>query len=438
MILKVKLLFLVFFVFAFSQEKNYEHQVENTNEYITASTMFNTQNYRKSYELFHKLFLKHNYNININYFLANSAIRLGKYDEATLALERVLSENPNFNEARLLYARLLYKQGERNNALKEFETLKKAKINNSAKKLVNTYIKELKIEPKYWALNSTLLLGIGRSSNVNSAPLSSKFNLPGLNNIEVSGAKPIADSFHNEMINLTHSKFFKTYPNVKIDNNLTVFNQNYFREEDEDITVTSYKPSISYYDKKSKTLYSFQVGANKIYKKNNDNFLNYLLQTSIRSKNFYSYLGFQKNLYEKEKNKGKNFSTYELLLQYKVKSNLALYSKFSKNIRENKERIDINKVSKQLGFRYFYSINNKNMLQLNTEYVFDRYKHFNEFFQSKRRDNKFYTNLSYLYSITDDDKLIFSSSFTRNNSNQKAYMYEKVEGRLNYIKSFSW
>lgn len=62
----------------------YRHKIESSNEYITASTMYNIEDYNKAYDLFYKLFLKYNNNININYFLAQSAIKIKKYDEAQL------------------------------------------------------------------------------------------------------------------------------------------------------------------------------------------------------------------------------------------------------------------------------------------------------------------------------------------------------------------
>ena len=50
------------------EEKEYILDVESSNDYITASTMYNIGNYKRSYELFNKLFYKHNYNLNVNYF----------------------------------------------------------------------------------------------------------------------------------------------------------------------------------------------------------------------------------------------------------------------------------------------------------------------------------------------------------------------------------
>merc|ERR1711879_346383 len=45
-----------------TKKVEFKQQVENSNEYITAITYFNTKQYEKSYEKFKKLFFKHNYN----------------------------------------------------------------------------------------------------------------------------------------------------------------------------------------------------------------------------------------------------------------------------------------------------------------------------------------------------------------------------------------
>lgn len=50
--------------------KPYKQEVENSNEYISASIMYNTKQYQKAYDLFYKLFLENNYNKNINFFFS--------------------------------------------------------------------------------------------------------------------------------------------------------------------------------------------------------------------------------------------------------------------------------------------------------------------------------------------------------------------------------
>lgn len=52
----------------FQKEKEFSQAIEDSNDYILASTMYNIKDYQKSYELFFKLFSKDSYNVNVNYF----------------------------------------------------------------------------------------------------------------------------------------------------------------------------------------------------------------------------------------------------------------------------------------------------------------------------------------------------------------------------------
>ncbi len=101
-----------------NQEELYVQPIENSNEYITASVMYKIKDYKKSYELFFKLFKIDSYNINVNYFLALSASQIDKNDEATAAFERVLAQKPDFNQARYEYAKLLFKLNLKDDAKK--------------------------------------------------------------------------------------------------------------------------------------------------------------------------------------------------------------------------------------------------------------------------------------------------------------------------------
>lgn len=115
-------------------EEEYSQAIEDSNDYILASTMYNIKDYKKSYELFFKLFSKNSYNVNVNYFLALSAIEIEKYDEASSAFERILTQKPDFDQARYEYAKLLFKLNLKEEAKKEFIILSNSQINDETKK----------------------------------------------------------------------------------------------------------------------------------------------------------------------------------------------------------------------------------------------------------------------------------------------------------------
>ena len=418
--------------------KDYIHEVESSNEYITASTMYNIKNYLKAYELFYELFKKNSFNININYFLAKSAIKIRKFDEASAAFERILIEKPDFNQVRYEYAKLLYNLKLKEEAKKEFIILSKAEVTEDTKKLVSKYLDILNTKTKYSFINASILIGAGRSSNVNNGLISSEYILPGLNDIIVTGDKPIADNFHNEILALSFSNFFKNHPKYKLKNSFILFNKSYLNEKDENTTVFAYKPSISYFDKDNKNVYSLELGLNKIDKKNNESFYALNILPSLSNKLFYSSFNYQRILYLNDENKEKNFDKYELIFKYNLIEKLTLYSKLTKNIRNNSTRIDLDKLSYAGGLEYVYSINNENSIKLGLEYIYSKYKYENSFFESKREDDNYFISLSYLTNIDKLSQLMFVSSFVKNDSNQDAYVYKELEGKVNYIKSFNW
>lgn len=418
------------------EEKEYILDVESSNEYITASTMYNIGNYKRSYELFNKLFYKHNYNLNINYFLAQSAIKLGMYDEASIALERVLIQDPKFNKARYDYARLLTKLNLKEEAKKEFNILLKENITEEIKKDVEKYLKFLNKKKKLSSNSATFILGGGHNSNVNNGLLAQEYILPGLGDILVSGEEPISDNFHNEIISLDFNRILKSNPSVKIKNNFLAYNKSYFNEKDENTSVFGYKPNLSYVN--NQNIYGLDLNASRVLKKGDNDINVFSISPSIENTYLKASLKYQKLLYLNKVNKSKNFEKYSLQFIYNLQKNLKIYTNLGKITRIKKERIDIDKVSKAIGIRYNYRFNNQSMIYLGYKYERNDFKYFNMFFDNKRKDNIHNLNLSYIYKIRKNDAINLSTSFNRNNSNQAAYSYEEYETKLNYIKKFNW
>lgn len=417
-------------------EKEYILDVESSNEYITASTMYNIGNYKRSYELFNKLFYKHNYNLNINYFLAQSAIKLGMYDEASIAFERVLIQNPRFNKARYDYARLLTKLKLNKEAKEEFNILLKENITDEIKKDVEKYLKYLNTKKKFTSNSATLILGGGYNTNVNNGLLTTEYKLPGLGDITVSGEEAIRDSFHNEVLSLDFNRILKSNTAIKIKNSFLVYNKSYLNEENQNTSILSYRPSLSYIY--NQNIYALDLNTTRVLKKE-DNDINVLsLSPSITNKNIKASLDYQKLLYIHKENKNKNFEKYSFNFIYNLQKNLKLYTNLSKITRIKKERIDLDKVSRAIGLKYNFAFNNQNMIYLGYEFGRSNFRYYNSFFNNKREDNTHTLNLSYIYNIKKDDAINLSSSFNRNNSNQDAYTYEEFETKLNYIKKFNW
>lgn len=417
------------------EEKEYILDVESSNDYITASTMYNIGNYKRSYELFNKLFYKHNYNLNVNYFLAQSAIKLAKYDEASIALERVLIQDPKFNKARYDYARLLTKLNLKKEAKKEFNILLKENITDETKKDIKKYLLYLnKNKNKKLTFNSaTLILGMGHNTNVKNSTLYESIN----NSNKITfGEEPISDTFHNEILSLDFNKILKSSPSIRIKNSFLIYNKNYLNETNENTSVFSYLPNISYiYDK---NIYGLDFNATRVFRKEDKDLNVFSISPYIANKNFKISLDYQKLLYTKKENKDNNFEKYSFNFMYNLRKNLRIYTSLSKITRITKAvNLDDN-ISKEIGFYYNYEFNNKNMLYFNYKFGITNYRYIHNYFQTKREDNNHYFSLNYINKITTTDSVNLSTSFNQNNSNQNASEYEEFEAKLNYIKNFNW
>lgn len=126
------------------------------------------------------------------------------------------------------------------------------------------------------------------------------------------------------------------------------------------------------------------------------------------------------------------------MFKYNILNQLGIYTKLSNNSRIYNTRTDIDKNTYLVGLDYTYILNNKNMLKFNSEFSISNYKYYNDLFQSKREDKNLFMNLSYVNKFMKNNQIIFSTSYTKNNSNQDAYTYDEIEGKINYMKSFSF
>ncbi len=413
------------------EEKPYKQELEQSNRYITAVTMYNAKQFKKAYELFYKLFMENNYNLNVNYFLAKSAFKIKNYDEAIAAYERVLIIKPDFNQARYDYARILYKLKQKKEAKTEFNKLLSSNINPKIKTQISKYLRILNKKMKG---SANIILGFSRSSNINNGLISPEYRLPGLNDILVKGEDPITDSAHNEIVDLNFYNYFKD-DTLRLKNSFLVYNKNYFNETDENITLLSYKPSLSYLDKDY--LYALAFGLERIIKSGED-FNSYFISPQITNKDFFIYLKYQKVQYISDVNKEKDFHKIQLFGKVNLFKNINYYTNLYKNIRAKNIRTDIDKYTIGNGLNIFYNIDKDNKINLKYQFNYSKYKYENNFFGTKREDKQHLVELSLSHTLTKDSFINISTSYLKNNSNQDAYVYDEKAIKLNYLKAFRW
>jgi tetratricopeptide (TPR) repeat protein len=118
--------------------------------------------------------------LEYDYLLGISALDAGDPQQAIFALERVLAVNPNYLQARAEIARAYFVVGERENARREFESLKAqgAAVPEEARATIDRYLSAL--APQRTFVTGYIAVGGGYDSNVNSATSRTSVALPAL------------------------------------------------------------------------------------------------------------------------------------------------------------------------------------------------------------------------------------------------------------------
>lgn len=282
--------------------------------------------------------------------------------------------------------------------------------------------------------SANIIVGFSRSTNINSGLVSPEYRLPGLNDILVKGEDPISDTAHNEILDLNFYNYFKD-DEMRLKNSFLVYNKSYFNEKDENITLLSYKPSLSYLDKNY--LYALGFGVERIIKSNED-FNSFFISPQITNKDFLIYLKYQKVQYISEENKEKDFNKIQLFGKINLFKYMNYYTNLYKNMRDKNIRTDIDKYTIGNGLNLFYMIDKDNKINLKYQFNYSKYKYENDFFGTKREDKQHLVELSLNHALNKSSFVNINTSYMKNNSNQDAYVYDETAINLNYLKAFRW
>jgi hypothetical protein len=107
--------------------------------------------------------------IRFDYLLGLAALESGRPADATYALERVLTVNPDFPGARLDMARAYYELGQDDLALSEFKELRKLDPPPAARRAVDTYVAAIERRNETTQFSYFVSSEIGYDSNINGA-----------------------------------------------------------------------------------------------------------------------------------------------------------------------------------------------------------------------------------------------------------------------------
>ncbi len=113
-------------------------------------------------------------NIPLTVAYAQQRIDAGELQKAAVALERALILNPNYDQARLLYAVVLYRIANFAEAEAELNTLKERELAPSDRAIVDQYLAAIAARNRPWAAHLVVGLGTHFDTNRNNSPASGK------------------------------------------------------------------------------------------------------------------------------------------------------------------------------------------------------------------------------------------------------------------------
>jgi outer membrane protein len=158
-----------------------------------ARRLIQQKNPKAAYELLRPLESRRAGDPEYDYLLGIAALDSGEREQAIFALERVLAVNPNHVQARAEIARAYFELGEKENARREFSTVRSTNPPEAVKQTIDRYLSALEAGPKRFS--GFLEIGLGWDSNVNSATSSSQIAIPALNGATVTlGAGSVKQS----------------------------------------------------------------------------------------------------------------------------------------------------------------------------------------------------------------------------------------------------
>jgi len=147
-----------------------------------ANRLLQERKAKEAYELLMPLQSQRAGEVEYDYLLGLAALDAGDAQQAVFALERVLAVDPNYLQARAEIARAYFVLGEKENARREFRTVRESReLPEEARAAVDRFLSAL--EPQRTFLRGYLEATVGYDSNVNSATSRTTVALPALGGI---------------------------------------------------------------------------------------------------------------------------------------------------------------------------------------------------------------------------------------------------------------
>lgn len=434
----MKSLFFLFFIFInISNATQINLSKNDVIVFEKAKLYYDKKEYKKSFELFKKLFFTNLENIEINYFLAKSAIRIKNYGMASAAYDRILIIEPEYNLIKFEQAKLLYITGNEKDAeVKLKKLLDEKKLSKKLKKLITEYIDFINDNKKLLDVSLSAMLGVNFHTNATSSP-SDKYTLPNFTYLGEQGEELVNDLNFFHLYNLNISKKFLNNENVLFKNSFTYFDKIYKNEKDENFEYYSYKPSLLIND--NTDIYSIGASFERYQPKVDDGseyYNSFGISSFKYNKDYMIIANAQRYFYDEDDKKDKNYTRYQTKVQFHDIYGFKFSSLFTKDIKFKSTRTDIDKVYIDSILSYNYDINKNFSIDPSFRYKIMNYLNESIAFGSKRKDSLKEYRLDFRNNFDKNFYTTFYISYLDNYSNHDEYRYDNLSLGILFVKRF--
>lgn len=407
-----------------------------------AISYFNIKNYKKSFELISRIFLRHLSDEQMNFYLGRSAFELKRYDIALSAYERILIAKPDNLRTRLESARTLFHLKNFKDSKKEFASIAKLELSKNVRTNVERYLGVLEKLTQKKSLSGMFMGGVSYDSNANNGALENSYYLPIINDTLASTVGN-GDTAHQEVFMLNHIRLFGESEKFALKNSVMLFAKTMTDQSDKNVILTGWTPSLLYKTKKMSV--ELALGYNTMWF-GSDSYLttlmfnpkfNYMVNKTLSFSAQYRWQR-KKNEIAKNSQRDSNVKGANIMMMKKLPYGLKLSASYGldKERRIRGARTDVN----QDILLYSLGINKAwdKTLSLNIGFNFrnPQYKEIDKSFFTKREDKSKTYYIGFTKKL--EKTLIVNGKYARikNLSNQGPFSYEKDIVGLNIIKLF--
>ena len=405
-----------------------------------AKNLFLNKDYKTAYDKFYAIFLDNLQDLDVNFYLGQSAFMLKRYDEAISAYERILLIDENAVRVKLELARCYIAVGLKKQAKKIFLKVLTLDIPKNVRKNVKEYLKVMDDNEIKNSFNAIMIVGFGWDDNVESLSTNYLSEITDLAFISTNSLKSVYT--HQEVFVLNHA--YKYSDTVKFKNDALFFMKNHMGFSKRNIQFIQYSPSVSVkYPNRINVDYALSY--NHVWLDTMALLTNYALSSKFKyidstSLLFGGSLKYQKNLNDNEKSKNRDASYYELILntqmihskQFTSLSNIKFAGE--RKVRGSLTDVDYNLYDLSIALNYKYS--KQSALSFKTKMLHKPYLDNYTASKDRRVDDEYQLNIGNTYAISKKYVLQGEYIYTKHDSNYNDFRFKKNQVNLNFITVF--